>query len=273
VGQGLYKVVLPNPEPGTWTIQLGNTSTWAPFARRNTELASDEDAEYVITVRALGASVRPAGSFASSGGLELRNIGSAIRQPAIAMSSGSLRSHHASFLSTGLPNVIDVAVPEDAATLRLQVRSDEPDDGVELFLYDCTSGECFSYDIAFPAARTHTLVVRKPKAGRWVAAINPAPFAPAKGGFTLDEVITTGDQKLYTSGAPRPPGARWTQVVEVTNIRAADPGRTGILFFELFDAAAERDEAQHPWDPRKDLPDLHRLRVRPVSLGSAIYRR
>lgn len=270
VGKGKYNVILPNPEPGTWTIHVASGSSW--FRITDDAVPGDDgDAEYAVTVRVLSASVRAAESHATSVATHIHNLGSTIGEPVLEASAGTLKSHRGTFLSTGLPNVIEISVPKDAATLSLQLRSEDPrTSAVELYLYDCTSGECFSYDIAFPAAVTHTMVVRRPNAGRWVAAINGAPFPTAAGGFVLDEIITTGTPRRYPSTSARPPGARWTETVEVGGIPAAEPGRTGILFLELIDAAAEREEAARPWDPS---PNRRKLRDRPVALAATTYRR
>jgi hypothetical protein len=185
-------------------------------------------------------------------------------------SSGYLTSHRGTFLATGLPKMIYIQVPKDTATLSLQLRSEQTGPHSELYLYDCTSGECFSYNIAFPAAKTHTLVVRKPGAGRWVAAVNAAPFSAARGAFVLDEIVAVGTPVRRTSSAGRAPGARWRETIDEVPATAAVPGRTPILLLEILDAAAERGELEHPWSTR---PNFVKLRDRPVALGTAIIRR
>ena len=160
------------------------------------------------------------------------------------ISPGYLR-RTGSFLSTGLPNAIDSTCPRRLDALAA-LRSEREGTNAELYLYDCTTGECFSYNIGFPAARTQTVVVRKPNAGRWVAAVNAAPFPAAAGAFVLDEVVTTGTAVRRTSAVARGPGARWQEASDNT---APPPvaGKTSVLLLELLDAAAERGEAEHPW--------------------------
>jgi hypothetical protein len=166
--------------------------------------------------------------------------------------------------------MVDIEVPRDTATLSLELRSERDGTNTELYLYDCTTGECFSYTIGFPAARTHTMVVRKPNPGRWVAAVNAAPFPTAAGTFVLDELVTTGTPVRHTSAAARGPGARWQETIENVIAPPAVQGKTPILLLELLDAAAERGEVDHPWSTA---PTFVKLRDRPVALGTAIYRR
>ncbi|MBA2301497.1 MAG: hypothetical protein H0W08_02550, partial [Acidobacteria bacterium] len=269
IGPGKYHILMPNPEPGTWTLRLKNASTWFP-AGFKLGPRNDDEADYALTMRVLGSSIRPAAPADGRVALELVNEGSPIAEPVIEAWNGSLRTHRATFERNGLPNVIDIEVPADAASLSLQLRSEHPGTNTELYLYDCTTGECFSYDIAFPAARSQTLLVRKPSPGRWVAAVNAAPFPASSGSFVLDEVITTGTPRRRASAAARVPGARWREVIDNLPAPPAVKGRTPVVFFELLDAAAERAESEHPWTSHERFV---KMRDRPVALGTAIYRR
>jgi hypothetical protein len=268
-GKGRYHVLLPNPEPGTWTFLVDTGSTWSEIPG-NPVPGDDGDAEYTLTVRLMESSIRTSTTTSGKIVADITNTGSTIAEPALDISPGYLTSHRGSFLPTGLPNTIDIEVPRDAATLSLQLHSEREGTNTELYLYDCTTGECFSYNIGFPAARTHTLVVRKPSAGRWVAAVNAAPFPAAAGTFVLDELITTGTPVQHTSVAPRGPGARWQETIENITVPPVAQGRTPVLLLELLDAAAERGELEHPWGTG---PTDVRLRDRPVAIGTAIYRR
>lgn len=267
-GKGKYHVRLPHPQPGPWAFRVEADSTW--FAIPGSPVPPDGgDAEYVLTVRLVDSSIQPYGTAAGAMAFDIENTGSTIAEPVLQASPGYLTTHHGTFLPTGLPNVIDIAVPEGATTLSLQLRSEHRGTNTELYLYDCTTGECFSYNIGFPAAGAHTLVVRKPNAGRWVAAVNAAPFPTAAGAFVLDEVITTGSPVRQASGESRAPGARWRQAMENAAMPAPVHGKTPILLLELLDAAAERADVEHSWSTRPN----YLLRDRPVAVGTATYRR
>jgi len=211
---------------------------------------------------------------APGGALEvsLRNTGSTIREPVVTASLGTLRVHRDNLEALGLPNLVEISVPEAASALLLHLRSEQPEtNAVELHLYDCTTGECFSYDLGFPAAASHEMVVRNPRPGRWIAAVDTAPFATASGSFVLDEIITTAAVAERRSTEPRPPGARWTESLALDESKLP-PRRDGsdIVLVELFDAALARDEAEYPWIVG---PNPRVLRDRPIALGRAVYRR
>src|SRR5258708_33909605 len=144
-----------------------------------------------MTMRLFKASMRPAATSGAAVAAEITNGASTIAEPVLEATPGYLTSHRGRFLSTGLPNAIDISVPANAATLSLRLRAEREGSKTELYLYDFTTGECFSYNFRFPSHGAHTLGVRKPNSGRWVAAVNAAPFPSAAGGFLLDELTTT----------------------------------------------------------------------------------
>jgi hypothetical protein len=274
VGRGKHTVVLPDPEPGTWTLQLENTSAGGRFGPPDVVPTDDTDAEYAVTVRLLGASIDARGASPDALALDLRNVGSTIREPIVQVTPATFKSHRGHFNPTGFPNVVEIVVPEGAGTLSLKLRSEQPGtNAVELFLYDCTTGECFSYDLGFPAGPSQTMVVRKPNAGRWVAAVNTAPFPAASGSFILDEIIASGPPVRRASTDPRQPGARWTESIDIgggLSLSPAGRGQAQTFLVELLDAASERDEVENIWIVG---PDPRKLRDRPVALGTAVYRR
>jgi hypothetical protein len=264
-GKGLYRVVLPNPKPGTWTFRVDTGSTYLRVPGNTAP--DDGDAEYNVTIRALESGIRTSTRADGRVVADLANAGSPIAEPVVQIAPARLTSHRGRFLVSGLPNVIDIDIPRETATLSLQLRSDAGSTA-ELHLYDCSTGECFSYDIGFPAAGAHTLVVRKPNAGRWVAAVNAAPFPSRPGSFVLDEVVTTGAPVRHASAGARRVGERWRDTLPRVPLPAPVDGTTPVLFIELFDAALERSEAQYPWAA---MPRF-KLRDRPVAIGTAVYR-
>lgn len=61
VGRVMHAVVIPNPEPGTWTVSVENSSTWFRVPD-DVVTPDDRDADYSITVRILDATIRPLGT-------------------------------------------------------------------------------------------------------------------------------------------------------------------------------------------------------------------
>jgi Subtilase family len=274
--KGRYTVLIPSPAPGTWTIDVNNTST---RRERDATLVSADDVEYAIGVELLRADVdmraRPATN--ASGGppradaieIGLQNLGAALREPVLLTSFGTLTTHHAQLLPSGLPNLITIDVPSETDTLSLELQTDrQPGPQMEIHLYNCSSGECFSQNYTIPAAQHQRLVVRRPSAGRWVAAINAAPFPAAPGGFVLKETVT-GQAERHGKSGSRAPGERWTETIEIDTARIAVKGATAVLRCEVVDAAAERDERRFVWEIRNDSRRYPSFPHSPVAAGTA----
>jgi hypothetical protein len=264
--RGKYRLRLPWPAAGTWSITLANTAVfWEP----NPAVVTTDDGVYSISIQILTAAIAARKTSAGAFAIDVVNQGAAIERPTFEISGGLLKSHRAEFLPTGLPNRIDIDVPSGAATLALRLRGSARETSpLELHLFDCTTGECFSYDFTVPAAKEQMLEIRNPKAGRWVAAVNAAPFPTASGSFVLDEIITTGVRRhAATRSGRRLPGDRWTETLEIAPGQIDQSGGTPILLCELVDAAAERDALSHPWETREGLTNFA---TRSVAVGMAI---
>jgi hypothetical protein len=269
LARGKYRVLVPWPAAGTWSITVVNDSAWR---EPDPALTSTEVATYTLSVQALSASLDLHEPRPGHVEVDVASRGAQLREPVLEMSTGTLRSHRASFLPSGLPNQFDIDVPVGSTTLALRLRGVRPGaDAVELHLYDCTSGECFSYDFTVPAANEQTLEVRKPQPGRWVAAVNTAPFPTSPGGFVLDEIVTSDPERHAASRIGlRHPGNHWTETLDIAPPRAGRSDVTPVLLCELIDAAAERDAAAHPWENREGLTNFAE---RSVAIGMAVLRR
>jgi hypothetical protein len=268
MAKGLHHIDLPNPEPGIWTFRLDTDSEWLDIPGSPAG-GDDGDAEFTLDMRLAGGSIRASADASGAITADVTSGRCPIAQPLLDLTPGYSTTHRGSFLPTGLANMIEITVPGNAATLSLHLRSEREEVGTELHLYDCTTGECLSYNIGFPAAAAHTLVVRQPNAGRWVAAVNAAPFPVGAGGFVLEVVIAAGTPIHRTSTGPLSPGAHWKEVIGPVATPPPAAGATPILLLELRDGALERAQGEHPWAAAARFT----LRDRPVALGTGVFSR
>jgi hypothetical protein len=197
------------------------------------------------------------------------NRASAIEQTAIDVSPGIARKIAASTTANGLPNQFDIQVPDAAATLALHLQGSTGDATLELHLYNCTSGECFSYDFTVPAAREQSMVIRNPQPGRWIAAVNSAPFPTARTPFVLDEIVAGAAHRQASAPVRRLAGARWTESVPLPRDRWQQADAAPIVMLELIDVAAEREGRSHPWENRNGLTNFAE---RPGAVARTILR-
>jgi hypothetical protein len=212
-------------------------------------LVSDEPVEYVITIRLPRAAVSVRRTDHGTATIEVENRGAQLRDPVVLTSSAIHTTAESQFLTNGLPNVFPVNIPEGSSTLAVHARATSPGTTLELYLYDCSSGECFAHNYTIPAAVTQTLVVRKPGPGRWIAAVNAAPSVPVEGAFVLETTVAGPPRRSSMSdGVILPPGAQ-------------------AILCEVIDGRAERDELEHPWEIRENFPKLPHS---PVAAGSIL---
>jgi hypothetical protein len=261
---GRYTLVMARPAPGPWTIDVGNVS--AGWQQTKPALVSTVPLDYAVTVRLFASRVKAVQAGADAVEVAIENRGAALREPVIEASEGRLESSQRTFLPDGRPSVAEIDVPPEATALHVRARSSDPDaSAIELHLYECTTGECFSHDFTLPAAVATAITVRRPRAGRWVAAINPAPFPAARGGFVLETVVA----KKVVSRVSLDDVVRATEAkpISVPFARRALSSDVNALVIELVDRAVQRDEDVNRWETRANMPDF---RQRPAAIGTAI---
>lgn len=265
---GKYRVVVAQPPPGTWSLSMSNDSAWRGGPEAS---GTSEEAAYSVTFQILRASITSRPMAGSQIAVDAINQGAELRDPVFETSIGTLTSHRGALSTNGLPAQIEIEVPPGAATLSLHLRRADPGGpALELYLYDCTSGECFSYDFTVPAAAEQTMVVRQPAGGRWVAAVNAAPFPVEPGSFVLDEVITGPPRRHRPASSVRRAFAtQWTETLDVRHTETDAASGSRVLSCELIDAAIERDGKIHAWENRAGLPNLAE---RSIAIGTALTR-
>ena len=262
---GVYHVTMPNPVAGSWAVAIENTSAWAETDRT---LVSIEEAEYVVKVQLLDVSVRTQSTPGGDVTVRVTNRRAPLVDPLVTASFATVAYHHDETLASGLPNLFPIEVPSGTATLALDLRADTPERGtLELHLYDCTTGECFSYNFTLPAKPRERLLVRRPEHGRWIAAVNAAP-SPREGlRFQLE--VTVASDLVARANPPAAESGRneWTATLHLPRTLGESAGNT--VFVQVVDQAVERGEEEHPWENRALLP---KLGDRPIAIGAAIYR-
>ncbi|HKE56419.1 MAG TPA: S8 family serine peptidase, partial [Pyrinomonadaceae bacterium] len=144
VRPGTYRFVVTDPVPGAWQLEMLNETPWV--AADND--FSTEEGQYKLTVHALGASIE-----SQDGTFTIVNKGAELREPAIKASWAKQNSVEGEFNRSGFGNQFEINVPPDTASLIVDARMlAQGTPGIDLYLYDCTSGECFSENYALPSA-------------------------------------------------------------------------------------------------------------------------
>jgi hypothetical protein len=239
---GKYTFVVPRPSSGTWSLTLTNDSGWRA---QDSKEVSTEEAKYALTVAALSGDLDMKKEEADKFSFHLENTGANLIEPVVDVYPGTLTLHKASFKSTGEPNLIEVNAPKDTGILEFDARAETGGSDLELFLYDCTSGACFFSDYAGIAASKATISVHNPKPGKWILAVNAAPFMVGHGQFVVDEFlgVKATRQTLGFDAKTSVPN-EWHTVVSPLPLPSADAEGTPAFLCELVDAALERAQLE-----------------------------
>lgn len=272
---GSYTYQIDNPVPGTWGLAIMNNSAvfGAMAALRGIQRPVSVDvAEYFVEMKLLHVELVLAqndSATSQTDTLQVRMLskGAAVERPAVRVSTAQQSREERSYLSNGQPNCIEMVIPEHTATLQLRADANQGSSPLELYLYDCTSGQCFSYDFRIPAQMNQTITVRDPKPGRWVAAINAAPVLVGKGAFTFQTImaVTPVTQVISMDGTAKVNLPTAGQVPkQIKPLHKGEP----VLFVEVVSQGTEEAELKGSLVG----PDgFRKLKTRPVSLASTVY--
>jgi hypothetical protein len=182
--KGEHTFSIPSPMAGTWSFSVVNDPA---YVEKDLRLVSTDKASYTASVVPLDGLLETSVEkqlrrrFFCDSSIGVRRFGEQIYSlPRV--------TRHESFRASGEPNLTEMEVPSNAGSLIVRAQSNEQASKLELYVYDCTTGECFLSDCTIPAAHDQKVVIRRPAQGRWVVAVNAAPAPMAQGSFTLERV-------------------------------------------------------------------------------------
>ncbi len=259
---GKYTWVVAAPPAGTWDLGLTNDSGW-----READLSrvSTDEAQYSLAFTALTSSIE---GVLSGGQVSIRapRDASPIESPAVDVYAAARDRRTERLQSNGEPRILTVDVPNDAGVMKLRATADPGSSEIEMFLYDCTTGQCFWHSYAGLAAAEQVITVRKPKAGRWKVAVNAGPAANGTGGFALEQIVGGKAARSPLQGD----GAMWrASIARPESVAKGDSER--VLYLELVDEALENAESQRILAlAPDDAPEDKKRPAKPVGLASTV---
>jgi hypothetical protein len=249
---GTYHLLLSNPSLGTWALNISNTSAMNGL---NQGLALADEAQFTLKISAFSASISSTAVDGRSR-VAISNKGALLAEPQLVASWGQVAFHKMNLGPNGPGSLIDLTVPPGSKALDLsghlmQVDRSSELRGVDLYLYDCTSGQCFSYDFAVASGTTPAITVSDPVAGRWVVIASPVDPLTKPASFILTSRISIGEpvERITLDKALAPDQERVIERLDLPEARSDG----SVLIYELFDEALESARAQHSWIRNDDL--------------------
>lgn len=243
--------IVPSPAAGVWEFSV------EPPRLPDDSLQYRVPSDVELSVTALSVDPEPRLTDDSAVvAIGPRNRLGAPARPEVVAELGARRSVVGRPDSAGAVPPYDIDVPPGTTTLRVAVR---PEGAVQadldMYLFDCTTGDCFLWDHATGHAGGGELLVRSPRPGAWKTVIDPVggPSAPA---FRYTDVVTSPRYGAVRSPAP--------DSVRVVRTGAVPSDREPVLVVDVVDQGLEMEEQAGPLALFAAQP------YRPVPLGTAV---
>lgn len=213
---GTWSRVISNPDPGVWQITMDNCDVSekpVPAAR----------ASFTVTATLLGVKVNATDS---------RPVSSASGQAISISYSNSHGSFVGEIARTGLASVFtthltfsnelkeyEIDVVPGTTRVGAQVHTTEgPAADVDLYLFDCTAGNCTLRDFATGTGSSEQVAVDAPAAGKWKVIIDPFNVGDRRQTFRYTDYLTHpayGRIETQNDSQAVPPGALVTRSVNL----------------------------------------------------------
>ena len=276
-GVGVWSQMFAHPEPGVWEIRVayGGMTYFE-------DKSASAPGEFRLAVTALGVETEHSEALltmdgSSAGEVLFTNQLGPILGSVMVSELGSAFRTRSTVEATGKPPIYEIHVEPGTRTLLVQIeeqgnrRSD-----LDLYLYDCTSGYCYLWDIAMADGAKESIIVRGPKPGLWKTLVSPAILSADQTTFSYLEVMTNpvyGSVTTETKTMARAPRENWTQEMSIRRAAAPVAPREPVMLLVLIDREAENQEQQHPFPKLDVIKDEPRDRPpnRPIGLINAVY--
>jgi len=270
--------IFPAPTPSVWELLVETFDNPAlPRFWGSDSAKYHTAADVEVTVTLLGASSAPTSEAAAEPGapntVVFTNQLAPITRGRIEAALGIRQTISDVVDSVGGPLVYDIQVDSGATSLRVQVTptSDTTAD-LELYLYDCTRGPCYLWDMNRRLAAAKALAVPFPRPGVWKAAVDPAHIPTGRTPFAYTEIVTGPTYGAAVARATRSSRLNRTWTADVRILSVANNGMLSknherVLVADLRDVGAEQDEQMHPLDP---LAEVLGHPYRPIPIATIV---
>ncbi len=198
------------PAPGVWEIRLADVEDTRSF---DWEAARTEEpvppTPVALEVQALAHRAEFSFDRSGTGWIQLSNEMAEFKGAARATSLASAR-REVRTIAQGEQHIYEIEAAEGAEALLAQASADSIHD-IDLYLFDCTEGECEAYRADGDPDSQERLFVERPARGLWKVVVDAAAVRGEASYAYLDMVLHATHGALSTSDTPqrRAPDARW----------------------------------------------------------------
>jgi len=247
----------------TWDmVNLGNLDS----ARYHTPGQATLTASVSRVDAVVGAAAGSAGASAPSD-IAWTNRGAALDSAAVIAVLGTRRIATGQ-IDSAMPGLVnEIKVDSGTTSLRVSVAPADTAVDLDLYLFDCTQGPCYLWNLDHASASRKAILVRDPRPGKWKAVIDPARILSGRVGYTYTEIQTSprlGAVTVATRASPRGLDEHWVDSVVVRRAKEPRSGVELIAVADLVDQGAEAAEQARP------LAVFRGARYRPAVIATAV---
>jgi hypothetical protein len=218
--------ILPNPRAGVW-----ETATFQGF------FSDPYPATFNITTSLLAADVSPSVFTVDpatvgqtySHNFTFTNLFGPFTGRAQGSALGSAFSNHTTLTAGGSPQIYEVQVASGSTSIRTQINhATDPNADVDLYLFNCTSGDCVLAGQSTSPTSNELITVNNPTAGTWIVLVDP--FNIPSGSTELDylDVFLNpvfGQVVVNDSNVLHPSGDVWIRPADAKALTTPASGR------------------------------------------------
>jgi hypothetical protein len=195
------------------------------------------------------------------------NHGAALDSAALIAALGT-RTIASGQIDSGMPGPVrEIKVDSGTTSLRVSVAPADSGPDLDLYLFDCTQGPCYLWNLDHSSASRKAILVRDPRPGKWKAVIDPAHIPSGRAVYTYTEIQTTprlGAATVTTGASPRRLDEHW---VDSLVVRLATEPRSRVELIAVADLVDEGAEAAEQTRP---LAVFQGARYRPAVIATAV---
>ena len=248
---GVWTQFFAQPIAGVWEFRIENDGDMVLKSGDSTI----PPAEFSLRVAALRAEVRALDNLKAMGtGIDTQvrftNLYGPLLGADVNAELASLYRAKAILPASGDPRIFEIHVPKGSTMLDVKITHEaNAIENLDLYLYDCTGGHCYLWDVGTWGERGQSLIARNPRPGLWKALVCSESPVTRDIVFTYSDAYTDpslGSIVGHGEGIARRVGEEWQDSFTIRTTELPAVGRELAAVVEVVDVEAERREKKNP---------------------------
>ena len=186
---GTWSRVVTNPDPGVWQITIDNCDLVDVSARGRT-------ASFTVTAALLGVSVESSqargalsSDFIQPAQIRYANSHAPVASEIASLGLASVFATTVSFIADEQKEYEIDVVPGTTRVGASVANSGDASGDIDLYLFDCTAGDCTLRDFSTGTGASEQVAVDSPAAGKWKVVVDPFRASNRRNSFQYKDYL------------------------------------------------------------------------------------